>query len=137
MKLENQEYCEQNPIRDANNRVFSTAIASLFKTLSSWEVSAKVAVAIEVHGRQQTLEPGTKEHAGLERWQTVFDGEQWVVHPYTARFPDDEPSLPQVACVDQLLFGTMDTSQGIWAASALQIAEHCVALQRLQLYPQE
>ncbi|RDW93889.1 uncharacterized protein DSM5745_01211 [Aspergillus mulundensis] len=158
MKLENQEYREQNPVREANNRAFSTAVISLLNTLSCWEASAKIALVIEVRGRQKTLEPGTKEHAGLEKWQTVFDGEQWVVHPYTARFPDDEPSLPKVVCIDQLLFDHMgtyqgvwnasraalqiaehhtDTSQGIWAASALQIAERCVALERLQLYDQE
>jgi hypothetical protein len=133
MKLENRRYSERNPVRDANDRAFSTAICLLFEILQPWDAHLKVTLAISVRGHDETLEPETEEAEDLVRWQTVRDGEQWVIPPYHARFPEKSPDMPRVACIDELLFEDNYLYQGVWSGAALQIAEHCAALQRLYL----
>jgi hypothetical protein len=135
MKLENRRYSERNPIRDANNQAFSTAIYLLFRILKPWNAHLKVTLAISVRGRDKTLEPETEEVEDLVRWQTVRDGEQWVIPPYHARFPEKgpDPDMPRVTCISELLFKDNYLYQGVWSGAALQIAEHCTTLQRLYL----
>ncbi|KAL2795577.1 hypothetical protein BJX66DRAFT_301393 [Aspergillus keveii] len=131
MKLENRRYSERNAIRDANDRAFSTAICSLFEILEPWEANLKVTLSISVRGRDKMLEPETKEVEDLVQWQTIRDGEQWVIPPYHARFPERGPDMPRIACIGELLFEDNYLYQGIWSGATLQIAERCVALQRL------
>ncbi|KAL3482683.1 hypothetical protein BJX62DRAFT_245648 [Aspergillus germanicus] len=109
MKLEDQRYSEKNHL--------------------------KVTLAVTVKGRDLTLEPETKEVEDLYRWQTVLDGEQWVIPPYHPRFPDDDEGLPMpsVSCIDELLFQKNYSYQRVYSGAALQIAEHCVTLRRLDL----
>ncbi|KAL4760704.1 uncharacterized protein BDW70DRAFT_57114 [Aspergillus foveolatus] len=133
IKLENRRYSERNPVRDANDRAFSTAICLLFEILEPWDAHLKVTLAISVRGHDETLEPETEEAEDLIRWQTVRDGEQWVIPPYHARFPEKGPDMPRVACIDELLFEDNYLYQGVWSGAALQLAEHCAALQRLYL----
>lgn len=78
------------------------------------------------------LEPETEATAHAEQWQVELDGER-VVAPYSARFPADEaPMMPRVTCIDHLWSET--SYQGICNSAVLQIAEHCVGLQRLRLH---
>jgi hypothetical protein len=107
----------------------------LFEILETWDADLKGSLAITVQGRDLMLEPETKEVEDLYRWQTVLDGEQWVIPPYYARFPDDDEVLPmpRVSCIDGLLFERNYSYQGVYSGAALQIAEHYVALRRLDL----
>jgi hypothetical protein len=137
MKLESKLYTERNPVRQANNEAFSQGIRSLFEILKSWDAHLKITLAMAVHGREKTLEPETEAIQYAYQWQTVLDGQQWLPVPYHARFPDDCPDMPRVACVDELLFESNYSYQGIWSGAAMQIAEHCVALRRIYLHLEE
>lgn len=98
VKLENETYSEENPIREENNLAFRASIVSLFQILSSWgEEYRAITLTINVIGRQQVLEPGTREGENLMQLESVPNGEQWVVSPYRARFPQDDASmLPRI-----------------------------------------
>ncbi|KAI9372231.1 hypothetical protein BJX61DRAFT_553086 [Aspergillus egyptiacus] len=136
VKLETQRYTEQNPIREANNQAFSKGIRALFEVLEAWDEQSKVTLTVTVRGRDKTLEPETKKADDLDRcfidWEyTVLDGEQWVIRPYHARFPDEGPDMPRITCVKELSFENNYVFQGVWSGTAFQIAEHCVALRSL------
>ncbi|KAL4871000.1 hypothetical protein BDV12DRAFT_207144 [Aspergillus spectabilis] len=132
VKLEG--YHEQNLIRAANDEAFGTAIRSLFKLLNSWGEEIKISLALVTQGRDETLEPETEMNEDADQWQGVMDGEQ-VVSPYRAHFPDGISMLPQVTCVDELLYERMYNP--LWPGAMLEIAESCLTLQRLHLTLQD
>jgi hypothetical protein len=132
VKLEG--YHEQNPIRATNDGAFGAAIRSLFELLNSWGEGIKLSLALVTHGRDETLEPETETNENAGKWQGVMDGEQ-VVSPYRARCPDGISMLPQVTCVDELLYERMYNP--LWPGAMLEIAESCLTLQRLHLTLQD
>lgn len=136
VKLENETYSEENPIREANNLAFRTSIVSLFHTLSSWREAAHgITLTINVIGRQQVLEPGTKEGENLMQLESVSNGEQWVVAPYRARFPEDDASmLPRISCVEELIY---EEYFNFWPGTALQVAAQCESLKNLRMFVEE
>ncbi|KAI9372234.1 hypothetical protein BJX61DRAFT_508216 [Aspergillus egyptiacus] len=126
-------YCEQNIIREANNQAFENGMSSLFEFLLSWQEISKLALLLTARGRDKVLEPQTEATPHAEQWQVEFDGER-VIAPYRARFPANEagaPNLPRITCIDYLW--SEPGYQGICNSAVLQIAEHCVGLQRLRL----
>ncbi|KAB8276091.1 hypothetical protein BDV30DRAFT_224489 [Aspergillus minisclerotigenes] len=50
-------YSVDNPVREANNQAFKTAITALFKTLSSWNQSYRLSLELGLLGRQIGEEP--------------------------------------------------------------------------------
>ncbi|KAL2846314.1 hypothetical protein BJX68DRAFT_268780 [Aspergillus pseudodeflectus] len=136
VKLDNETYSEENPIREANDLAFRASIVSLFQTLSPWgEETRGITLTINVIGRQQGLEPGTKEGENLMQLESVPNGEQWVVFPYRARFPEDDASmLPRISCVEELIY---DEYFNFWPGAALQVAAHCDFLNHLRLFIEE
>ncbi|KAL4874630.1 hypothetical protein BJY04DRAFT_211897 [Aspergillus karnatakaensis] len=126
-------YREQNPVRKANDLAFWAGMKSLFEFLSSWEKDCKFMLTVTAQGRDEALEPETEAKEDVHAWHGELDGE-FVVGPYRARFPASSV-LPRTTCVDNLSFPWMYDS--IWAGTAMQIAESCVALQRLFLNMQD
>ncbi len=136
VKLENETYSEENPIREENNLAFRASIVSLFQILSSWgEEYRAITLTINVIGRQQVLEPGTREGENLMQLESVPNGQQWVVSPYRARFPQDDASmLPRIFCVEELIY---EEYFNFWPGAALQVAAHCDSLSCLRLFVEE
>ncbi|KAL4862238.1 hypothetical protein BDV12DRAFT_190549 [Aspergillus spectabilis] len=129
VKLEG--YHDQNPVREANDQAFWAGMRLLFEFLSSWEKGPKFMLAPAVQGRDKALEPETEVREHAHAWEVELDGEE-VVGPYRARF-SGASMLPRVTCVDNLSF-----DYGlIWTGTAVQIAESCLALQRLYLNMQD
>jgi hypothetical protein len=123
-------YNEQNVVRDANNEAFEEGIVALFTTLSSWGKNHQINLRLKALGREDVLEPRTREEFRVYHWQNVLDGEI-VVRPYHARFPNDDSStIPQIDCVRHLGFYSPNF---IWGGAALQLARCCSGLRGLFL----
>ncbi|UDD61186.1 hypothetical protein AFCA_008568 [Aspergillus flavus] len=139
-------YSVDNPVREANDQAFQTAITALFETLSSWNQSHRLSLELGLLGRQMGEEPEPHtwgyEDAGEYRYD-YRNGREMSVPPYRARFHNNDASvLAYVPCVDKLSF-TNEPSDGesdlrhrfhqIWAGAVAQIVQHCPTITQLHL----
>jgi hypothetical protein len=60
-----EPYTKDNRIRVANDKVFKDGVIKLFKSLQSWNGSNHLRLELELLGRKQVLEPGTKKSGPL------------------------------------------------------------------------
>ncbi|CEN62317.1 hypothetical protein ASPCAL08954 [Aspergillus calidoustus] len=117
VKLEG--YRERNPMREANDKAFKSAMSTLFRLLAAWEEGSKLTLSLEARGRDETLEPETEELEEAHTWEAERDGRR-VVTPYQARFPDGVSVLPEVSSIDHLVFDSY--SQRIWKTPDERVA---------------
>ncbi|PIG90223.1 hypothetical protein AARAC_003630 [Aspergillus arachidicola] len=111
-------YSVDNPVREANDQAFQTAITGLFETLSSWNQSHRLSLELGLLGRQIGEEPEPEPHtwyfpvAGEYRYD-YRNGREMSVPPYRARLHNNDASaLAYVPCVDKLFF-TNESSGGV------------------------
>ncbi|KAE8340441.1 hypothetical protein BDV24DRAFT_152015 [Aspergillus arachidicola] len=141
-------YSVDNPVREANDQAFQTAITGLFETLSSWNQSHRLSLELGLLGRQIGEEPEPEPHtwyfpvAGEYRYD-YRNGREMSVPPYRARLHNNDASaLAYVPCVDKLFF-TNESSGGesnlrhrfhqIWAGTVAQIVQHCPTITQLYI----
>ncbi|KAE8365087.1 hypothetical protein BDV27DRAFT_157282 [Aspergillus caelatus] len=83
-------YNVDNPVREANDQAFQTAMAALFETLSSWDQSYRLSLELGLLSRQmgEEHEPHTWyfEDAGEYRYDYKY-GREMSVPPYRGALP--------------------------------------------------
>ena len=134
-------YRLQNPVREANNEAFISAILRLFQALSTWDRNNRLSLELGLVGRQPGEEPFTSYFR--DAWQYTWDftnGRTKATKPYRAYFPDNDATmLPYVPCIDTLHFVELsDPDNGqmnhqIWARAIFQIAQHCPTIVELHV----
>ncbi|KJK68654.1 hypothetical protein P875_00075827 [Aspergillus parasiticus SU-1] len=141
-------YSVDNPVREANDQAFQTAITGLFETLSSWNQSHRLSLELGLLGCQIGEEPEPEPYtwyfpvAGEYRYD-YRNGREMSVPPYRARLHNNDASvLAYAPCVDKLFF--MNESSGgesnlrhrfhqIWAGTVAQIVQHCPTITQLYI----
>ncbi|GLA63386.1 hypothetical protein AtubIFM54640_004528 [Aspergillus tubingensis] len=134
-------YRLQNPVREANNEAFISAILRLFQALSTWDRNNRLSLELGLVGRQPGEEPFTSYFR--DAWEYTWDftnGRTKATKPYRANFPDNDATmLPYVPCIDTLHFVELsDPDNGqmnhqIWARAIFQIAQHCPTIVELHV----
>ncbi|OOF90107.1 hypothetical protein ASPCADRAFT_135436 [Aspergillus carbonarius ITEM 5010] len=125
-------YRLKNPVRDANDQAFKSAIINLFQLLSTWDRTHRISLQLGLLGCQPGTEPYTSYMS--DAWEYTWDfrnGRTKATKPYRACFPDDDASmLSEVPCIDVLSFMNIGGVEGradhqIWAKAIFQIVQHC------------
>ncbi|PWY95960.1 hypothetical protein BO94DRAFT_552770 [Aspergillus sclerotioniger CBS 115572] len=133
-------YRLKNPVRDANDQAFKSAIINLFRVLSTWDRTHRLSLQLGLLGRHPGEEPYTSYMS--DAWEYTWDfrnGRTKATKPYRACFPDDDASmLPDVPCIDILSFLNIgDPEKGsdhqIWAKAIFQIVQHCPTITKLHV----
>ncbi|KAI2829626.1 hypothetical protein CBS147321_6783 [Aspergillus niger] len=134
-------YRLQNPVREANNEAFKSAIFKLFQVLSTWDRNNRLYLELGLVGHQPGEEPFTSYCP--DAWEYTWDftnGRTKAIKPYRAYFPENDASmLPYVFCIDTLAFVDLwDTDNGlrdhqIWARAIFQIVQHCPTIMELRI----
>jgi hypothetical protein len=147
-----EAYSIENPIREANDLAFRTAMVSLFQELHSWDQSSRLSLNLAIRGRRQdpAPEPYTRpsEIAGDYRWD-YKDGRTKSIPPYRARFLNDTSDLASVPCIEKLSFINhsqlsfkdnipfWDDHHQIWTGAVQTIIQRCTTIVELELDLQE
>ncbi|GLA41073.1 hypothetical protein AnigIFM63309_008919 [Aspergillus niger] len=134
-------YHLQNPVREANNEAFKSAIFKLFQVLSTWDQNNRLCLELGQVGHQPEEEPFTSYCP--DAWEYTWDftnGRTKATKPYRAYFPENDASmLPYVFCIDTLAFVDLwDPDNGlrnhqIWARAIFQIVQHCPTIVELHV----
>lgn len=134
-------YRLQNPVREANNEAFKSAIFKLFQVLSTWDRNNRLYLELGLVGHQPGEEPFTSYCP--DAWEYTWDftnGRTKATKPYRAYFPKNDASmLPCVFCIDTIAFVDLwDSDNGlrnhqIWASAIFQIVQHCPTIVELYM----
>ncbi|GFF53464.1 hypothetical protein IFM46972_09792 [Aspergillus udagawae] len=119
-------YTTNNPVRQANDTAFQSAVINLFNTLESWDKIHRLSVVLVLRGRELGEEPYTTES---EEVISHRDGLTQSVPVHRARFNSNGTSmLRDVLCIDKI-----SLPKGIWAGAMMQIVRHCPELTELYM----
>ncbi|KAE8403241.1 hypothetical protein BDV37DRAFT_294665 [Aspergillus pseudonomiae] len=150
-KRETDQYRIANPVREANNRAFQTAIINLFGILGQWDRNNRLSLDLGLRGRRvgenPAPEPNTSYFDIAGDYRHDFKtGRTDAVPPYRARFHNNYASvLAYASCVDKLSFTNRRIAffnargehrhryHQIWAGTVAQIVQHCPTVTELYL----
>jgi hypothetical protein len=82
-----EPYTKDNRIRVANDKAFKDGVIKLLESLQSWNGSNRLRLELELLGRKQVLEPGTKK-SGLSETITIVNGVTVSLNPIALDFPN-------------------------------------------------
>ncbi|KNG81400.1 hypothetical protein ANOM_010509 [Aspergillus nomiae NRRL 13137] len=125
-KRETGQYSIANPVREANNRAFQTAIINLFGILGQWDRNNRLSLDLGLRGRRvgenPAPEPNTSYFDIAGDYRHDFKtGRTDAVPPYRARFYNNYASV------------LAHRYHQIWAGTVAQIVQHCPTVTELYL----